>query len=72
MTRVKQEENRKLFEQMMSELGPEILEKASLAKNPSSDCHGSNISAAEYYQGLYQENRSVASMSLTSSPVARK
>jgi hypothetical protein len=27
-------ENRKLFEQMMSELEPEILEKASLAKNP--------------------------------------
>ena len=28
------EENRKLFEQTMSELEPEVLEKASLAKNP--------------------------------------
>jgi hypothetical protein len=28
------EENRKLFEQMMSELEAEILEEASLAKNP--------------------------------------
>ena len=28
------EENRKLFEKMMSELEPEVLEKASLAKYP--------------------------------------
>jgi hypothetical protein len=28
------EENRKLFEKMMSELEPEVLEKASLAKDP--------------------------------------